>query len=84
MELLILPLICGIISLIFLSILAKKITKEKVGNEKMKEIANAISEGAMAFLKKEYKYLSIFIIVLFIFLLMYDEFKRVCEVFSVN
>lgn len=68
MELLILPLICGIISLIFLSILAKKITKEKVGNEKMKEIANAISEGAMAFLKKEYKYLSIFIIVLFIFM----------------
>lgn len=68
MELLILPLICGIISLIFLSILAKNITKEKVGNEKMKEIANAISEGAMAFLKKEYKYLSIFIIVLFIFM----------------
>ena len=68
MELLILPLICGIISLIFLSILAKKITKEKVGNEKMKEIANAISEGAMAFLKKEYKYLSVFIIVLFIFI----------------
>lgn len=68
MELLILPLICGIVSLIFLSILAKKITKEKVGNEKMKEIANAISEGAMAFLKKEYKYLSVFIIVLFIFI----------------
>lgn len=68
MELLILPLICGIVSLIFLSILAKKITNEKVGNEKMKEIANAISEGAMAFLKKEYKYLSVFIIVLFIFI----------------
>lgn len=78
MELLILPLICGIISLIFLSILAKKITKEKVGNEKMKEIANAISEGAMAFLKKEYKYLSIFIIVLFIFMGIFLSIQAAC------
>ncbi|ENZ02572.1 V-type H(+)-translocating pyrophosphatase [Clostridium thermobutyricum] len=78
MELLILPLICGIISLIFLSILAKNITKEKVGNEKMKEIATAISEGAMAFLKKEYKYLSVFIIVLFIFMGIFLSIQAAC------
>jgi len=39
------------------------ITKQEAGDDKIKDIASAIHDGAMAFLKKEYSYLSIFIIV---------------------
>lgn len=66
MELLILPLVCGIISLIVLVFLAKGILKKDSGNEKMQEISKYIEEGAMAFIKKEYKYLSIFVAFIFI------------------
>ncbi|WP_297637515.1 sodium-translocating pyrophosphatase [uncultured Clostridium sp.] len=66
MEILFIPLICGLIALGVLLFLRKDILKEEPGNEKMREIAESIEEGAMAFLKKEYKYLSIFIVALFI------------------
>ena len=66
MELLILPLVCGIISLIVLVFLAKGILKRDSGNEKMQEISKYIEEGAMAFIKKEYKYLYIFVAFIFI------------------
>ena len=39
------------------------ISRKEAGDDKMKEIANAIHDGAMAFLKKEYSYLILFIIV---------------------
>ncbi|MDY3208800.1 sodium/proton-translocating pyrophosphatase, partial [Clostridium baratii] len=62
MELLALPLFCSIISLIVLIFIAKDILKKDPGNKKMREIASHIEEGAMAFIKKEYKYLSIFVV----------------------
>ncbi|MGL4847524.1 MAG: sodium-translocating pyrophosphatase [Clostridium sp.] len=64
MEILFIPIISGIIALLFLIFLRGKIIKSDAGDEKMRGIANSIEDGAMAFLKKEYKYLSIFIIVL--------------------
>ncbi|MDQ0150497.1 sodium-translocating pyrophosphatase [Eubacterium multiforme] len=75
MELLILPLVCGIISLIVLVFLAKGILKKDSGNEKMKEIAMHIEEGAMAFIKKEYKYLSIFVVIIFILIGTFLSYK---------
>lgn len=53
----------GVLALIFAFILASNISKQAAGNERMKEIAGYIHEGAMAFLNREYKYLSIFIII---------------------
>jgi K(+)-stimulated pyrophosphate-energized sodium pump len=41
------------------------VAKEDMGTEKMKDIAGAISEGAHAFLRSEYRVLLIFVIVLF-------------------
>ena len=38
------------------------------GNDKMKEIAAAISEGAMVFLSREYRIIGIFVIIVFILL----------------
>ena len=39
------------------------ISKQNPGNEKMQEIGLAVSEGATAFIKREYKVLTIFVLV---------------------
>ena len=58
--------VIGIIALIVAAALAAFIKKQPEGNDKMKEIAAAIHEGAQAFLKAEYKILAILIIVVFL------------------
>lgn len=63
MELLLIPIISGIIALIVTIFIAKDIVKKSAGEEKMQEVAGYIEEGAMAFLKKEYRYLAVFIVV---------------------
>lgn len=60
--------IAGVLALLFALYLAKRISKQEPGTERMKEISSYIHEGAMAFLTREYKILSIFIIVVFIVL----------------
>lgn len=44
-------------------VLASWVGKQDAGDAKMKEISQAIADGAMAFLKAEYRVLSIFIVV---------------------
>ncbi|MDI6729802.1 MAG: sodium/proton-translocating pyrophosphatase, partial [Thermodesulfovibrionales bacterium] len=51
----------GVFSLLFAGYLAFKVSRSDPGNEKMREIASYIHEGAMAFLTREYKALSVFI-----------------------
>ncbi|QCX34662.1 sodium-translocating pyrophosphatase [Caloramator sp. E03] len=60
--------ITGVIGLIFAVLLARRIMKFEPGTERMKEISDYIHEGAMAFLKREYRTLSIFIVVVFFIL----------------
>ena len=60
----ILAAIAGAVALIFAYLLAKSILKQDAGNDKMKDIAAHIQEGAMAFLNREYKYLAIFVAVI--------------------
>ncbi|MFZ7130835.1 MAG: sodium-translocating pyrophosphatase [Eubacteriales bacterium] len=60
--------IVGVIALLFALFLANKVTKVDAGTDRMKEIATYIHEGAMAFLTRQYKYLAVFIVVLFIIL----------------
>ena len=60
----ILAAIAGVIALIFAYLLAKSILKQDAGNDRMKEIAAHIQEGAMAFLNREYRYLAIFVVVI--------------------
>jgi K(+)-stimulated pyrophosphate-energized sodium pump len=45
------------------------------GNDKMREIAGAISEGAMVFLSREYRIIGIFVIVVFILLGIFIDWK---------
>lgn len=63
MNLLYISILIGIIALCVVVLLIREILKKNAGNERMKEVSGFIEEGAMAFLKKEYSYLSVFIIV---------------------
>ncbi len=52
----------GLIGLVFMTIKSIWINRQPAGNEKMQDIAKHIANGAMAFLKAEWKVLSIFAI----------------------
>ena len=54
--------VVGVVAIVFTAIRATWIRKQEKGNDKMKKIAGYISDGAMAFIKAEYKILSIFVI----------------------
>ncbi|PID69512.1 MAG: sodium-translocating pyrophosphatase [Flavobacteriales bacterium] len=54
--------IFGVLALLFVWIKNIWVTKQEVGNEKMARIAKNIADGAMSFLKAEYKMLSIFVL----------------------
>lgn len=58
--------IIGAIALLFALARSANIGKLSEGNERMIEIASYIREGAMAFLRREYRSLVIFIVVLFV------------------
>ncbi|MDR0445662.1 MAG: sodium/proton-translocating pyrophosphatase, partial [Oscillospiraceae bacterium] len=54
----------GVLALLFALFLVKRINAVQPGTEKMKEIAAAINEGAMAFLGRQYRVLAIFVALL--------------------
>ncbi|MBQ1471369.1 MAG: sodium-translocating pyrophosphatase, partial [Eubacterium sp.] len=58
--------ICAVIALIVAFALAKWIKGQSTGNDRMREISGFIREGAFAFLKREYKFMAIVIVVLFL------------------
>jgi K(+)-stimulated pyrophosphate-energized sodium pump len=60
----------GVIALLFALYLANKVNKVDPGNKTMTEIADAIHEGAMAFLKREYSILVFFVVALAIIIVI--------------
>jgi K(+)-stimulated pyrophosphate-energized sodium pump len=52
----------GILGLLFVVWKSAWVSKQDAGTDKMKKIAGHIAEGAMAFLKAEYKILAIFVV----------------------
>ena len=60
--------VLGIIALIFAFFKASWINRQDAGTEKMIEISGHVREGAMAFLKREYSVLLIFVIIVAILL----------------
>ncbi len=60
--------IFGILALLFTFWKSAWVKNQEVGTEKMARIAKSISDGAMAFLKAEYKILSIFVVAVAILL----------------
>jgi len=57
--------VMGMVALVFAYVLAMRVVKSPAGDERMREISDAIHEGAMAFLFREYRTLAIFVIVMF-------------------
>ncbi|MBT8317592.1 MAG: sodium-translocating pyrophosphatase [Lutibacter sp.] len=77
MDLLIkfLPLF-GVLALVFVVIKNAWVSKQDFGNEKMSKIAKHIADGAMSFLKAEYKILSIFVIAVAILLFFKGTYEE--------
>ena len=59
----------GLFGLIVAWKIYEKVDEQSDGNEKMREIAEAVHEGAMVFLSREYKILGYFVGGVFILLL---------------
>jgi len=75
MNLLYVTILIGIIAICVVVFLIKDILKKDAGNERMKEVSGYIEEGAMAFLKKEYSYLSIFIVIVALTIMLFLNIK---------
>lgn len=60
--------IFGVIALLYTFLQSNWVNKQNAGNEKMKTISGYIADGAMAFLKAEYKILTYFVVVVAILL----------------
>ncbi|GAE65658.1 sodium-translocating pyrophosphatase [Chryseobacterium indologenes] len=68
MDLFVLVPIFGVIALLYTFLQSNWVNKQNAGNEKMKIISGHIADGAMAFLKAEYKILMYFVVVVAILL----------------
>ncbi len=68
-----LTVVAAVLALLFAAYKANYVQKAAPGNERMREIAGAIAEGADAFLKSEYKILAVFITVLFVLIALFID-----------
>ncbi|GAA4155856.1 sodium-translocating pyrophosphatase [Chryseobacterium ginsenosidimutans] len=68
MDLFVLVPIFGVIALLYTFLQSNWVSKQNAGNEKMKIISGHIADGAMAFLKAEYKVLTYFVVIVAILL----------------
>jgi len=58
----------GIVSLLFVVFIAKRVMRQDPGTPQMVSISDAVHEGAMAFLKREYKAIAVFAIIVAVLL----------------
>ncbi len=65
----------GIFGLIVAFLIYLYVKRQPNGNETMQELEKMIHEGAMSFLKKEYSYLAIFIVIVFILLALFVDYR---------
>ncbi len=63
-------LIASALALLLAYYFAKTVMKADEGTDLMKEIGQAIREGAMVFLRREYQWVSIFVVAMFVLLLV--------------
>lgn len=68
MDPIFLALVSGVLALVLAGFFAKFVISQDEGNEKVREIAKAIKEGALAFLGREYRILAIFVAVVTVIL----------------
>jgi len=71
MGLLMIAPIAGLVSIVFAVYLFYYVNKQRSGTPKMKEISDAIKEGAYAYLKRQYMALSVFVVIMTIILALF-------------
>jgi K(+)-stimulated pyrophosphate-energized sodium pump len=69
--LLLISFVAGLISIATALYFYFYVSKQSIGTPRMKEISNAIREGAIAYLKREYKTLAVFVIIMAIILYLF-------------
>ena len=74
MEILLAAIVAGVVALAFSALLTMRILKSDEGSEEVRFIGNAIREGAMAFLSREYRLLAIFVVAVFIILAVFIDY----------
>ena len=67
-KLALVALVGAILALLFAVVKAKGVLAFDEGNDKMKKLSASIREGAMAYLKRQYKVLVVFFVVMFVIL----------------
>ena len=74
MEIIVLAIIAGAVALGFGGILTINLLRQDEGDETVRFIGRAIREGAMAFLSREYTFLSLFVVAMFIVLMLFIDY----------
>ena len=73
MEIIILAIIAAATALVFGAVLTLNLLRQDEGDDTVQFIGRAIRQGAMAFLSREYTFLSMFVVVIFVVLLLFID-----------
>ncbi len=74
MGLLIFALVAGVAAILFAAYTGRKVLAEDEGDETMRSIAKAIQDGAAAFLRREYQFLIVFVVVVAVVLTVFIDY----------
>ena len=75
MSSLVVAIVTGVLALIAATAFARWVVSRPSGNEAVREIGALIQEGAIAFLRREYLYLSGFVAVVFVVLALFIDYN---------
>ena len=74
--------VTGVLGLLIAFVLYKKVNSVEIDNEVVADITQEIQDGAMAFLKAEYRVLSIFVVVVGVLLAWLNDFETAIAFFA--
>ena len=74
MGLLVVALVAGVLALAFAAYLIANVMRQDTGNDAIQEIGKAIQEGAMAFLRREYVILAVFVVVITVIIAVFIDY----------
>ena len=67
-------IVAGVVALLFSAALTMRILRSDEGSDEVRFIGNAIREGAMAFLSREYRLLAVFVAAVFVILAVFIDY----------